>query len=129
MSKSYIVRRIINALLLRKDPWDAKIDFYATGEQLRSKRLEHNLTQEMLSDIICELCVKSATKNAISAWERGRNCPSLDHLAFLAWLYDCSIDELLVRCEGSDPQGAGAARPLFLLFSPPQPGWADAKPA
>ncbi|MCD8097959.1 MAG: helix-turn-helix domain-containing protein [Lachnospiraceae bacterium] len=120
MSKTYIG----HGFVLRENPWEAEIDPIATGKQLRSKRLAYHLTQQSLSDLICEYCVETASRIAISGWETGRKTLSLNHVVFLAWLYNCTIDELLVRFQGSDsdgPDGAGAARPLLfpLVFSAP----------
>ncbi|MCD8147944.1 MAG: helix-turn-helix domain-containing protein [Clostridiales bacterium] len=113
MSKTYIG----HGFVLRENPWEAEIDPIATGKQLCSKRIAHDLTQQELSDIICEYCVETAGRNAISGWETGRKTPSLNHVVFLAWLYDCTIDELVVRFQDTDPADAGAARPpIFLLF-------------
>lgn len=71
------------------------VDLEATGKQLRKKRLEFNLTQEKLSDLF-ERGGDSVSKNAISTWETGKKLPTLSHVVFLAELYGCTIDELVL---------------------------------
>lgn len=71
------------------------VNLIATGEQLRRLRRDHNLTQEQLSELF-SCGYDSASKNAISIWERGIRLPSIDHLVFLAVLYNCTLDELVV---------------------------------
>lgn len=78
------------------DPWEMEIDPIATGKQLRKKRREANISQEYLSEIITRYCVKPACKNIISKWETGKLIPSIHHLIFLAFIYGCSVDELIV---------------------------------
>lgn len=77
------------------DAWLMGIDPDATGKQLRSKRCSFNLTQEGLSELF-EKGGDSASKNAISTWETGKKLPSLAHIVFLAELYRCSLDELVI---------------------------------
>lgn len=79
----------------RAKAWLMGIDPVATGRQLRSMRRKHNLTQEMLSELF-EEGYDSASRVAISNWETGKKLPSLEHVVFLAELYGCSLDELVV---------------------------------
>lgn len=92
---------------------DAEVDLVATGRRLRYYRLRSNLTQDALSEIICNGCVHSASKNAISAWENGKKLLSMTHAVFLSCLYRCPIDELVIsvgRSREIDEQDP--ARPL-----------------
>lgn len=77
-------------------PWEAGVDLIATGRQLNKFRRLNHLSQEGLSEIICAGCDYSASKNAISTWETGKKLPSLSHVVFLAELWRCSIDELVI---------------------------------
>lgn len=71
------------------------IDLMATGQQLKKLRQENSLTQEELSELF-ELGGYSASRVIISMWENGRKLPRLQHVVFLAELYRCSLDELVV---------------------------------
>lgn len=75
------------------------IDLMATGKQLKTLRQKNSLTQEELSELF-ELGGYSASRVIISLWENGRKLPRLQHVVFLAELYGCSLDELVVsqRC-------------------------------
>lgn len=75
--------------------WLMGVNPVATGEQLRKLRREHNLTQEQLSELF-EQGGDSASRVIISMWENGKRLPSLSHIVFLAELYGCSIDELVI---------------------------------
>lgn len=75
--------------------WLMGIDPVATGEQLRKLRRNHHLTQEILSDLF-EQGGDSASRVTISMWETGKKLPTLMHVVFLAELYACSLDELVV---------------------------------
>lgn len=85
-----------NSVTRRFQPWEAGVDLIATGKQLRKFRLLHHFTQERLSEVICEECDYSASKNAISTWETGKKLPSLHHAVFLSELYGCRIDQLVI---------------------------------
>ena len=79
------------------ESWDMEIDSFATGARLRDMRIQKGqISQQMLSDIICLHCVETASRNSISDWETGKKLPSLQHLKFLSLLYGCSMDELVV---------------------------------
>lgn len=87
--------------------WIVEVDLEATGEQLRRKRQEHHLTQEMLSEIF-DAVRDPASRVAISRWENGRKLPSFSHFGFLKKLYGCTLDELVVfscrLADGEDDQ-------------------------
>lgn len=75
--------------------WLMGIDPIATGKQLRALRRKHHLTQEALSEIF-EWCDVTASRVTISMWENGKRTPLLLHIVFLAELYGCSLDELVI---------------------------------
>ena len=75
--------------------WLMGIDPVATGHQLRKHRQAHDLTQEKLSSIF-EEGGDSASRVIISMWENGKKLPTLSHVVFLAELYGCAIDELVI---------------------------------
>lgn len=93
-----------------------KIDPRATGEQLYRYRRKNNLTQEDLSGLI-DACGKSASRVIISKWENGSKTPSLLHLVFLAGLYRCSLDELIVTEQRShERDGQDQPVPLEIIY-------------
>lgn len=75
--------------------WLMGIDLITTGKQLKAQRLAHSLTQEDLSELF-EQGGDSASRAIISMWENGKKLPSLPHVVFLAELYGCSLDELVI---------------------------------
>ena len=79
----------------RTHAWLMGPDPVATGQQLRVMRRAHHLTQEQLSELF-EEGGSSVSRNAISAWESGKRTPSLEHIVFLAELYVCPLDELVI---------------------------------
>jgi transcriptional regulator with XRE-family HTH domain len=81
--------------IVHEHPWKMGIDPDATGKKLRAKRLDHQLTQEKLSDLFSD-GGESASRTAIHNWESGKKPPSLSHVVFLAELYQCTIDELVI---------------------------------
>lgn len=100
----------------RAKAWLMGIDPVATGRQLRSMRRKHNLTQEMLSELF-EEAGESASRVAISNWETGKKLPSLAHVVFLAELYRCSPDELVVSYRRSHiTEDCDQPVPLLLIL-------------
>lgn len=94
--------------------WLMGIDPVATGKQLRSKRREFNLSQENLSEVFFE-AGDSASRNAISTWETGKKLPTLAHMVFLAELFDCTLDELVLSYRRSrDDEARDLPVPLKL---------------
>ena len=89
------MKTIFDYLKIAKRTSYAAIDLFATGDNLRMKRRTLGLTQDLLSELF-EWYGLSATRVTISNWERGLNVPPTEALRFLAWLYQCSMDELLV---------------------------------
>lgn len=84
--------------------WLMGIDPVATGRQLKKLRRDHGITQELLSELF-ERCGDSASRVIISMWETGKKLPSLSHMVFLAELYGCSLDELVISYRRSREQG------------------------
>ena len=84
--------------------WLMGIDSVATGRQLKKLRRDHGITQEFLSELF-ERCGDSASRVIISMWETGKKLPSLSHMVFLAELYGCSLDELVISYRRSREQG------------------------
>ncbi len=75
--------------------WLMGIDPIATGSQLKKLRRDHNITQEGLSELF-EQGGDSASRVIISMWENGKKLPTLSHIVFLAELYGCALDELVI---------------------------------
>lgn len=84
--------------------WLMGIDPDATGRQLKKLRRDHGITQEFLSELF-ERCGDSASRVIISMWETGKKLPSLSHMVFLAELYGCSLDELVISYRRSRELG------------------------
>jgi transcriptional regulator with XRE-family HTH domain len=80
---------------------DWGIDPVATGRQLKKLRRQHNLTQEDLSGLFKDCRDGTASRVIISMWENGNKTPTLSHIVFLAKLYNCTIDELVVTYQRS----------------------------
>lgn len=59
-----------------------------------SKQLTHYRNRAALSQIEVseKLCI---SRQAISGWENGRGCPTIEHLILLASLYNTTVDSLL----------------------------------
>lgn len=81
--------------ITRETAWLMGIDPVATGNLLRDMRCKANLSQEGLSWLF-EKAGDSASRVTISNWETGKKLPTLSHLVFLAELYECSLDELVM---------------------------------
>ena len=59
------------------------------GDMIRSKREEHNMTQQELADIL------HVTRQTVSRWESGSRCPDLILSKKIADTFDISLDELV----------------------------------
>jgi transcriptional regulator with XRE-family HTH domain len=59
------------------------------NEKLQELRKQKGLTQEELAEILF------VSRTAISKWESGRGCPSIDSLKAIAEFFNITIDELL----------------------------------
>lgn len=93
-----------NVTINYAESWLKEIDPIATGRQLKKLRRKHNITQEQLSELFSD-CVSSASRVVISMWENGRRVPSITHVVFLAELYNCSLDELIISYRRSKESG------------------------
>lgn len=59
------------------------------GDMIRSKREEHNMTQQELADIL------HVTRQTVSRWESGSRCPDLILSKKIADTFAISLDELV----------------------------------
>ena len=59
------------------------------GEMIRSKREEHNMTQQELAEIL------HVTRQTVSRWESGSRCPDLFLSKKIADTFCISLDELV----------------------------------
>lgn len=97
--------------------WLMGIDPIATGQQLKKQRRAHHLTQEQLSELF-EQAGDSLSRVSISIHENGKKMPSLDHVVFLAELYGCSLDELVISYRRSrEPDSRDQPVPLIFTMS------------
>ena len=60
-------------------------------EKLRQLRLQKGLTQEALAQSLF------VSRTAISKWESGRGCPSIDSIKQISAFFNVSIDTLLTE--------------------------------
>lgn len=91
---------------------DEKVEL---GRRLAEARDLAGLTQPNVAVLLTNAGIQS-TKQAVSAWEKGRNVPDAVVLKHLARLYDASTDALL----GLKTASAEAAR-LAILFDSLEP--------
>ncbi|MBE6752754.1 MAG: helix-turn-helix transcriptional regulator [Ruminococcaceae bacterium] len=75
--------------------WYVEINQVATGKRLREMRLAHHMTQQQLADVFTN-ARDFMSRRAIIRAETGRGLFSMPHFKFLAVLYGCTIDELIV---------------------------------
>lgn len=66
------------------------IDPVKTGANIRNLRHKRGISVAALSDFFL------IARNSVYKWERGDSLPSLDNLYSLAWIFDVTVDELLV---------------------------------
>lgn len=59
------------------------------GERLKLRRVELNLTQEYVAEVL------GITRQTISNWENGRSYPDIERMIRLSDVYSLSLDELL----------------------------------
>ena len=74
------------------------IDMQATGERIRRRRLEHDLSIPQLQQFF-----QFSTVQAIYLWQEGKNLPSLDNFYALSVLLDTGINDFIVE----KPETAG----------------------
>lgn len=104
--KRNTAEKLLQDMSHSKTTWLMGFDPVATGQQLRRMRRANDLTQEALSEVF-ELAGDSASRVTISNWENGRKVPTIFHLVFLAELYGCSLDELVLSYRRSRDAGDG----------------------
>ena len=63
------------------------MEFYEKLQELRKSR---GLTQEELAEMLY------VSRTAISKWESGRGCPSIDSLKAISKCFSVSLDDLLL---------------------------------
>jgi len=68
------------------------VDLKATGNQIKSLRIESGYTVRDLQDIF-----GFEYPQAVYSWEHGKNVPTVDNLLVLARLFETSIEEIVVR--------------------------------
>ncbi len=65
------------------------IDPEKTGQFIKRLRTSHNMTQEELGSKLF------VTRKAVSKWETGNSCPSIDVLKRLSTTFGVSLDDLI----------------------------------
>lgn len=74
-----------------------EIDITATGENIKQLMKINKLG---VFDMASRLKLRSTTN--IYAWTQGRMVPSVDNLIKLAYLFNCTLDEIIVLKKESD---------------------------
>lgn len=92
-----------------------EIDLIATGKQLAATRRKHHLKQRELSALFME-AYRSASVETICRWENGKKLISLENVVFLAELYTCRIDELVISFRRSSMKDAAGGDQPSLFF-------------
>ena len=67
-----------------------------TGKFIRELRRAHNLTQNEFGEKLF------VTRKAVSKWETGHACPSIDTIKMMCDIYGVNIDEVLAGEFSSD---------------------------
>lgn len=78
------------------------------GENIRSKREAHGLSQKKLAEAI------ESGENTLVGWEKDKNAPPGDKVAAMARLFGCSTDEILM--EQHEREISPELRALFRRF-------------
>ena len=68
------------------------VDAKATGENIKALMDKNNLT---VTDVRKACCL--ATSQAVYKWIWGVNLPTLDNLIVLAKLFNCKMDDIIIR--------------------------------
>lgn len=87
------------------------------GQRIKDLRVSANLTQEQLGQRFALGEREALSKQAISAWEAGRNQPTAEQLSVLADTFKVSADVLLGRSsEKSETLNLQDVAELITLF-------------
>ncbi|MBQ0051982.1 MAG: helix-turn-helix transcriptional regulator [Treponema sp.] len=70
------------------------VDLKATGNKIKSLRIENGYTVRDLQDIF-----GFDYPQAVYSWEQGKNIPAIDNLLVLARLFGVAIDEIVMSRE------------------------------
>lgn len=69
----------------------AELALKGLSRRLAAARKHKKMSQARVADTL------EVSSQAVSLWERGESRPSIESLLKLSWLYDYSIDKLLLR--------------------------------
>lgn len=86
--------------------WD--LDSFRTGERIREYRLRRNLTQGELLDLLYNIAPVSRT--SYCAWEKGDKTPTVSHFLALAYVFGCTLNDLIVTGGKAFDQGREQAQ-------------------
>ena len=82
-----------------------------TGALLRRLRLEKQMTQRQLAQLLC------ISEQAVSKWERGVGMPDVSFLPRLAEIFSVSTEKLLSgSLETNEPEGGNMKRLKFYVY-------------
>ncbi len=73
------------------------IDMKLTGERISFLRKRNGLSIRQLQEYM-----GLATPQAIYKWEHGLNLPSIDNLLFLSWIFNVSLNSIII-CKNNLP--------------------------
>ncbi|MCR5511883.1 MAG: helix-turn-helix domain-containing protein [Lachnospiraceae bacterium] len=73
------------------------LDVQATGERIRSLRVDRHLRVEDIA-----LFMGFESPNAVYKWQRGECLPTVDNLYALSRLFETTVDDILIPTKGED---------------------------
>lgn len=73
------------------------LDVVATGARIRELRVQHNLKVDDIRQFM-----GFESEQAIYKWQRGESLPSVDNLYALSYLFNTSIDNILIGSKEED---------------------------
>lgn len=73
------------------------LDAVATGARIRELRVQHNLKVDDIRQFM-----GFESEQAIYKWQRGESLPSVDNLYALSYLFNTSIDNILIGSKEED---------------------------
>ena len=82
------------------------------GELIRALRIEHNLTQLQLAELL------HISDRTVSKWERGLGCPELTLLPDLSRVFGVDMESLLTGELNKNPSSGGNVRKMRFYVCP-----------
>lgn len=74
-----------------------RIDMYKTGQNIRKLRVEKGITAEQLSEML------GISPHSVYKWQCGKSLPSLDNMLLLGYIFQTSVNNIIVFAEDKPP--------------------------